>query len=76
MTLTRNDLDETACGSPDCKHDHTVLYFNPRCHPEAALFVCYDKPSGNLRIECAECEHMVAEIAVAGDTTQKIILRS
>lgn len=65
MRMTQVDLDTESCGNPDCTSDHMFLRLGARCHPEAALLVGYNKPTGTLLIACAKCEHAIAEIAVA-----------
>lgn len=62
--LTQRDLNRMGCGTPDCGHDHTILYLNARCHPKAGTFASYDKSTGSLLIECAKCEKPIVEIAV------------
>ncbi len=54
--LSRLDLDAAGCGTPNCGHDHTVLYLTAACHPRAGHEVSYDK-----RI----CKKSVAQIRVA-----------
>jgi hypothetical protein len=64
-SLTRAELDNVGCDNPDCHSNHPVIYMHPNCHPEAPTFVSFDKRSGVLTIECAECEKPVAGILVA-----------
>jgi len=64
--LTRLDLDPAGCGMPNCWHDHSVLYLHPRCHPSPGKTeASYHKASGTLKIACAECKALVAEVQVA-----------
>jgi len=63
--LTRVELDKFGCATPDCGHDHSELYLHQSCHPGAGLYAHYVKASGNLVLECRECEHPVATIAVS-----------
>lgn len=65
MPLTRNQLDAAGCATPNCGHDHTVLYLLGACHPKAATSAVYDKRTGTIKLTCHECERPVAEIAVA-----------
>lgn len=65
MALTRMDLDAAGCETPNCGHDHTVLYLYSRCHGSAGQRVSYDKRTGSIRIVCRKCEAVVAEVAVA-----------
>lgn len=65
--LTREDLDRLRCAAehPDGEPcDHAELYFHSRCHPESPTWAVY--ADGALRVECAECRKVVAEVAVAG----------
>ncbi len=64
-TLFREDLDATGCETPDCNHDHSIIYLHSRCHPRKGYAARYEKASGILRIECAVCERAIAEVAVA-----------
>jgi hypothetical protein len=64
-TVTQQQLDESGCSTPGCTHDHSVLYFHPNCHPRASLEVRYEKPLGELVIECCKCEKEVLRVAVA-----------
>jgi hypothetical protein len=45
--LTRTDLDASGCGTPNCDHDHSVLYLHGRCHPAAATRARYVKATGH-----------------------------
>lgn len=66
MILTRKELDAHGCDDPNCPHDeHSQLVLVAPCHPKAGLKVTYDKPSGSLLIDCAECDNGLARIAVA-----------
>jgi hypothetical protein len=64
MILGRKELDAMACDPSDFI-SHKV-YLRPRCHPFAAVEVYYDKLTGFLSIECAECNALVADIRVSG----------
>lgn len=67
MPLTRAVLDEMGCGTPNCGHDHTVLYLHQACHSGVGTRAAYDKRNGVLTIRCRRCEKVVAEIAVAAE---------
>lgn len=67
--LTQKELDKFKCDQPDCPHDHSVLYLQQKCHPDASVNCRYVKATGNLHVECAECGGPVAEIKVARDST-------
>lgn len=63
--LTRSNLDQAGCGTPNCGHDHSVLYLHAACHVKAGVEVVYIKATGTLKIACSKCQRPVAEIAVA-----------
>jgi hypothetical protein len=65
MALTCEQLDPAGCGSPNCNHDHTVLYLYARCHPNAGAMVSYDKRTSSIRVMCRRCKAEIAEVAVA-----------
>jgi hypothetical protein len=58
------ELDAMGCGTPDCEHDHSVLYLHPVCHKGAGTYVAYHKDLGVLTIECVECEQPLGAIYV------------
>jgi hypothetical protein len=64
MTMRRKDLAALGCSDPDCGHDHRIIYFHGSCHLGAGTWVSYDKETGRLTIECAECETPIAHIDV------------
>jgi hypothetical protein len=63
--LTAKVLDASGCGTPNCGHDHSVLYLHPRCHPQAGTWVRYEKKSGTLIVDCARCNREIARVLVA-----------
>lgn len=63
--LTADVLDQMGCAEPNCKHDHSELYFAQHCHPGAYLEARYVKIDHTLVLSCAECERTVATIGVA-----------
>lgn len=65
MALTKAQLDDSGCGTPNCGHDHSLLYVHPACHPHAALDAVYVKASGTLKVNCHRCGAYVVEIEVA-----------
>lgn len=65
MALTQIDLDAMGCDTPDCGHDHTILFLHAGCHPSAGSRAAYDKRTGVLALRCRRCERTVVEIAVA-----------
>ena len=65
--LTQEELDDIGCGEPDCtSDDHSVIYMHcPNCsRDEENLAICYEKPTGEIVVECAVCEQELARIAV------------
>jgi hypothetical protein len=69
MAETRAELDKLGCGMPGCLHDHSVLYLQTRCHSQGVR-VTYNLDAGDLKLECAECGHLVSEIRVLPFTIQ------
>jgi hypothetical protein len=65
MALTRAELDQMVCGTPDCDHSahDGPLVFHSQCHPEAPTWAEYDR--GILTITCAECEALLCQVEVA-----------
>jgi hypothetical protein len=63
--LTQTVLNDTGCDTPDCGHDHSILFIHSGCHPEEAVEIAYHKDTGTLLVSCSVCEKAVAEIAVA-----------
>ena len=54
------------CETPGCKHeDHGNLYLHGRCHIRARTEVSYAIGTGVIRVACAECHKLIAEIKVA-----------
>ena len=64
-TLTCPDLNAIGCSDPDCTEDHDVLYLHPTCHRNAGTWARFDKNTGELTIECMECERSFVCIKVA-----------
>jgi hypothetical protein len=62
--MQKEDLDGMGCGMPNCGHDHSTLYFHPRCHLQGGTLVRYEKKEGLLIIDCAVCEREVARIKI------------
>lgn len=67
--LTKSDLDAMGCGSPECDHDHSVLFLVAECHPGVAVNLRYDKNRGQLIATCHSCHRKAARIEL---TTEKI----
>ena len=63
--LIKADLDAARCESPDCGHDHGVVYFHSDCHPSYGVDVRYDKALSHLTVLCHVCKRVVAKIAPA-----------
>jgi len=63
--MTRNDLNKIGCQSPNCNHkDDDILYLHSGCHPGGSLEVMYEKSTGRLILECAECETQVIVVEI------------
>jgi hypothetical protein len=65
--LTRLQLDIAGCGTPNCGHDHSVLFLHAACHPSAGTRVSYDKPTGLLTVACKRCDKLVVQVKVADE---------
>lgn len=63
--LTQSALDTMGCGTPDCGHDHTVLYLLSICHPKTGLEASYDKRTGVLTLRCKLCKKETGAVVVA-----------
>jgi len=59
----RRMLDHARCATPGCAETHGPLYLHSRCHPNAAVEVCYE--AGILTIRCKKCQTLVIEVSVA-----------
>jgi hypothetical protein len=68
--LSREILDRLSCQNPNCTHaDHEALYLHAKCHISSPTWAKYVAGSGVLQILCAECNAVVAQIAVASIET-------
>lgn len=65
-------MDAAGCGTPNCTHDHTILYLHSRCHPGRGAEVYYDKRTGVLTVKCRVCKRPIALVAVAGDRQEEV----
>lgn len=65
MPLHREQLDRAGCATPNCGHDHTVLFLSGECHPGASGNISYSKLTGTISVTCFVCDKPVAEVAVA-----------
>jgi hypothetical protein len=63
--LTQTELDAQGCGTPNCGHDHSVLWLHGACHPSLGTRVAYHKTTGVLEITCRRCHRHIATIEVA-----------
>jgi hypothetical protein len=61
--MNREALDAAGCGTPNCTHDHSILYLVPKCHG-GPVEVHYNKKIGEIVVQCAECGKLVARIAL------------
>lgn len=64
MALTVSDLELSICEDPHCNHEHSTLYLHAQCHKRSPVSVSYTKGSKVLRVECAECGRLIAEVVV------------
>jgi hypothetical protein len=63
--LTQADLSDAKCSTPGCACEDTKVYLHSRCHMEAGLNARYDRNTGALTLECAECEQDVGSFLLA-----------
>jgi hypothetical protein len=63
--LTQRELNTAGCDTPNCGHDHTVLYMHQACHMGAALTASYNKTTGLLTLYCAECDDPISDFLLA-----------
>jgi hypothetical protein len=68
--FTSERLDSLGCSNPGCTDDHSVVFFHPRCHPDAGTWTSYDKRTSLLTIECKCCGKPFVNILVADDVTE------
>jgi hypothetical protein len=65
MPLTCDLLANAGCDTPNCNHDHSSLFVHPMCHPRAGLNAIYVKARKVLVLQCAQCEKVVTDFAIA-----------
>lgn len=66
MALTQAELIQAQCAVPGCDHgQHNEYFLHGRCHPHAALSVCYVLSRGVMVVRCDRCAALIAEILVA-----------
>lgn len=65
LALTRRQLDVAGCDTPNCGHDHSVLFLTGRCH-QRGVEAKYVKATGEIEIRCRVCKKPVVNVAVAG----------
>jgi hypothetical protein len=63
--MNAKQLSEVHCSTPGCNCDDNVLWFHPRCHPDAALEAFYEKNHRRIYLNCAECSQFICSIDVA-----------
>jgi hypothetical protein len=58
--ITTKQMLEEECQEPCecCGKPTQIIQFSNTCHPEAPLECCYDKPSGEIRLYCMECDEV------------------
>lgn len=62
--LTRQQLDKMKCQKPGCNCNSRTIFFDQDCHPGSGSIISYDKDTGNLVIQCWECETVIDEVSV------------
>jgi hypothetical protein len=59
---TREDIEADSCGDPNCP---CILLLQAYCHPDAPMWVHYDKRTGTLRMTCSVCERPIDSFVMA-----------
>lgn len=70
QALTKIDLDiifSGGCAHPKCKDPFCgeEMYINQICHPESPTCTKYNRKTGLLTVECAQCDKPIVVIQVA-----------
>lgn len=57
----------SGCADPRCKNPFCSeeMYINQQCHPQAPTQTKYNKSTGVVSVECAQCEREIVAIRVA-----------
>jgi hypothetical protein len=63
--ISKYELNVMGCGTPNCGHDHSILYLHAQCHPRSATWIRYEKIPEVLVITCAKCDKEVARIRLS-----------
>jgi hypothetical protein len=50
------------CQAPGCTHPHGEVVMHARCHPDAATFVTVDAKKRTIKITCADCDKLIANV--------------
>jgi hypothetical protein len=84
QALSKQELDAMGCSIPDCGHDHSIIYLNPRCHPppfprKAMVFDSESRsPSHSPRqpgVVHVRYEKLLGEIVVECAVCQREVVR-
>lgn len=64
--LLKGNLDQVSrCDCGHCVAEHEKFYLQSRCHPNAPLWVFYQRGTGLLSVECAVCRRLIVEVKVS-----------
>jgi hypothetical protein len=61
-TVTKSEMNASGCATPNCGHDHSILYLHAGCHPSSPTWVRYEKAIETLIITCHNCDKEVVRI--------------
>ncbi len=67
MAIYKEDLDQMQCAFPGCTHEHhtSVFYWHGACHMNSPAWASYDRSTGILTVECAECNRVIGRVHIA-----------
>lgn len=65
LTQSHPFLKDSECSNPECDGSEHILYLHGKCHMKAKTWSAYDKRTGILTVECAECGKPIASFQVA-----------
>lgn len=62
--MTVEDLQGQTCHTPGCTCGGE-LAFHSACHPESRCHVWWEPQYGTIRVDCGECNKLIARIKLA-----------
>jgi hypothetical protein len=61
--LDRKELESLGCDCDECQESE-IAFLHSHCHPDAPTWAVYNRRSGVLRIDCAQCGKFIADFWV------------